>query len=287
MNDQPGHRIGYLSGCWVHHDQMRISVDDTGFRQGVTVVERLRTYGGDLFEVDAHLKRWQDSLDYLGLKLGIAPDGIRSLIDELQRRNGVWIDKHKEFGVTMFATPGISGGLDVTLGIHLNPLDMTTVHRRQTLGQPVVITDVRQPHVDVWSRSIKVRCRLHYFRADNIARQFASDAMGMLVDDDGSVTESSIANFAIVESGIITSPPSEQVLGGVTQSVVERIATRCEIPWRRQRLSPDRVASADEVLLMGTDTGVWFANQIGDRIINGGIRGPVCSILASSDVWTG
>ncbi|TWU49825.1 aminotransferase class IV [Rubripirellula reticaptiva] len=287
MNDLSDHRIGYLSGCWVEHDQMRISVDDAGFRQGVTVVERLRTYGGVLFEVDAHLVRWQTSLDYLGLNLGIDPVGINALMDELQRRNLSWLAKRKEFGVTLFATPGISGGSDATLGIHLNSLDVTTIGRRQTLGQPVVITNVRQPHADVWARSIKVRCRLHYFRADSVARKFADDAMGMLVDDDGSVTESSIANFAIVESGSITSPPSEQVLGGITQSVVERIASRNSIPWRRERLSPDRVVGADEVLLMGTDTGVWFANRIGNHTVSGGKPGPVYSILAASDVWAG
>ena len=36
-------RIGFLGGHWVPHTEMRVGVEDIGFRQGVTAVERLRT----------------------------------------------------------------------------------------------------------------------------------------------------------------------------------------------------------------------------------------------------
>ena len=42
--------FGFLGGEWVPQHQMVISVDDGGFRQGVTAVERLRTYGHAIFE---------------------------------------------------------------------------------------------------------------------------------------------------------------------------------------------------------------------------------------------
>ncbi len=62
-------RIGFLSGRWVPHGEMRLGVDDVGFRQGVTAVERLRTYQGRIFAIEAHLRRWQWSTS----KLGIGP----------------------------------------------------------------------------------------------------------------------------------------------------------------------------------------------------------------------
>ncbi len=279
--------VSFSSGRWIEHDQLKISVDDVGFRQGVTVVERLRTYGGAAFEVGAHLARWNQSIDYLGWSAVHSPRQMEALIMELIQRNREWTERNREFGITWFMTPGLVGGSAPTFAMHLNSIDSAVNRRRQTIGQPLVITNVRQPHPDVWSRGIKVRCRLHYYRADNLAFQKHSDASGVLIDDDATVTETSISNLAIVESGVIVSPPPDQVLGGITQSVVRRIAEENSITWRDERITPHRLASADEVLLMGTDTGVWFANRVDDVMVNGGRSGPMFQKLAGDPIWTG
>lgn len=252
---------------------MRLSVDDIGFRQAVTVVERLRTYGGKPFEVSAHLDRWQHSLETCCI-LGVPTcEQVASLLRELITRNASVIQG--EVGVTMFATPGLSDVADATFGLHLNHLDDARSARRCQHGQPLVVTEVMQPDEECWSRSIKVRSRLHYYRADLMARAEHLDAGGVLIDRDGTVTETSIANLAIVEAGRISSPPAFQVLRGVTQSVIEQLAAEASIPWQKERLTVERLSNADEVLLMGTDTGLWFSNRVNGRSIGSGQAGPI------------
>ncbi|QDT06653.1 D-amino acid aminotransferase [Rubripirellula lacrimiformis] len=266
MPDSTSQPVGYLCGRWVNHSEMSVSVDDAGFRQAVTVVERLRTYNRVPWQVDLHLRRWQSSLDYLGIVGTPPPDEMRSLMNQLLVRNRDWDSATDDVGITWFATPG-NVGIDAadrlpTIGMHLNRLDDAAHRRRWATGQPLVVTSVCQPSPDAWSRSIKTRCRLHYFRADQIARSVHPLAAGVLVDADGSITETSIANLAIVESGIITSPPEDQVLPGVTQKMVQQWAAAESIPWRKQRLTPSRLVAADQVLLMGTDAGLWFASDV-------------------------
>ncbi len=278
-------RIGYLCGQWVSHEYMLVSVDDAGFRQGVTAVERLRTHRGRPFEVDAHLSRWNHTLDVLSINANVSSIDLIQLIDELLDRNQEWIAKVGDVGITLFATPGIARSKTSTFGLHLNPLDHAANQLRRRDGQVIVVTDVRQPSADAWPRSVKVRCRLHYYRADLAARSLDVDAVGVLLDDDGSITETSVSNIAIVEAGVIVSPPGARILGGITQSVVERTAAESSIGWRKEPITPSRLRAADEVLLMGTDTGLWFANRIDHTAINEGRPGPTYSVLAAHPIW--
>jgi branched-chain amino acid aminotransferase len=233
--EDPAITIGYLSGSWLSTDAISVTVNDLGFRQGVSVVERLRTYSGKLFAVDAHLQRWFHSTAELEMQGLPSRAELETLLSTLLAKNAATIRLQTDVGVTMFATPGLGYGSPPTFGMHLNPLDHISIERRRTQGQTIVVTEVRQPSGDCWPRTIKVRSRIHYYRADQIARRQAEDAIGVLLDDDGTVTETSIANLAIVQSGSVISPPP---------------------------ITVQELVDADEVLLMGTDSGIWFANQV-------------------------
>lgn len=267
--------IGYLSGAWMPSTEMRISVADLGFRQAVTVVERLRTYGGRVFQPAAHFDRWQRSLTELGI-VGLPPaDTLAELVAELFTRNERLIDLDGDLGITMFATPGARISGPATLGLHLNRLDHERIDRRRRSGQPLLITGVAQPPPASWPRSIKVRCRLHYFRADCEAQQSSHDAAGILLDQDGSLTETSVANLAMIRDGVVISPPADRVLPGVTQQVIESLAAKAGIVWQKQPVLASEFIDADEIVLMGTDTGIWFGSKVGEQAISSGQPGPI------------
>ena len=279
----------YHDGTWGPFDQVHLSINDRGFRQGVTAVERLRTYGGKPFCVDQHLRRWDATVEALGIPSVRSTDGVSERLGELIERNAALIASEGDVGITLFATPGVgssgvgsSGGSSPgkpTLCLHLNALDHPRNQQRCTHGQPLVVTNVQQPSPACWPRSLKVRSRIHYHLADTIARQRDPQALGLLLDEDGSITETSIANVAIVESGTIVSPIPEQVLGGVTAAVMESLAKASSIDWHFDRIMPDRLRSADEVWLMGTDTGLGFVNQVDGQPVGTGTRGPICHRL--------
>jgi len=250
---------------------MTIRVDDTGFRQGVTAVERLRTYHQAIFAADAHLSRWQHSTAELEISGLPTTSAIKELLQELLVRNQTLLDAEGELGITVFATPGAHDDEQTaTFGMHVNRLNAQRNHQRQQSGQPLIVTQVQQPAPESWPRTIKIRSRVHYHLADRAAQREDPAASGVLIDQDGSVTETSIANLAIVTDGKIISPPTDRVLGGITQAVVETLAKELQIPWSKSPLSVRNLMDADEVLLMGTDGGLWYANTVNGTTIGKG-----------------
>lgn len=277
-------RVSYLDARWCSHSEMRVSVDDIGFRQGVIAVERLRTYGGRPFAIEEHLDRWLRTTAELQITDLPRRQAIGGMLLELLERNALLLHQQGDVGITLFATPGGPTAPTATgptpqqtstFGMHLNPIRHALIQRRRESGQPVIVTSVRQPPPECWSRGIKVRSRIHYYLADREAAEVDPDAVGVLVDDDASLTETSIANLAIVKEGRILSPVPTQVLRGITQSTCEKLAARIGIDWSTARLNVHQLVGADEVLLMGTDGGIWFANSVDSQPIAEGFAGEI------------
>lgn len=258
--DSPSNRIAFHNDRWINANTATLSVLDPAVTQGVTAVERIRAYNGSLFQLDRHLHRWQRTINALTIQGLPSSDDLSARINELIGRNQHWITGQDAFGVVMFATPGLGG--TPTLVIDLYSIDLQTIANRIEAGSPIVITDVVQPPNASWSRNIKVRSRLHYYLADRVAHQSNTAAIGILVDSDGTVTESGIANLLIVEDGQIVSPLPKQILTGVSLQVIKDLAEQAQLPWLEQRIAPQRVRAADEVLLTGTSCGIWFASSI-------------------------
>jgi len=261
---------------WRSFDQISLPISDLGFRQGVTAVERLRTYGGMVFCAEQHLLRLRETLRLLKIENGPSTGQLERLIEECLKLNTELV-RQVDVGMTIWVTAG-SSKFDPTWAVHLNAIDHEAVADRQMHGQPIVITNVVQPPMESWPRQAKVRNRLHYYLADLEAKQVDPDATGMLLDLDGSVTESSVANVAIVREGRLVVPPEKKVLKGVTIGLLRQWANVQGISCLESPLMPDDLHAADEILLAGTDTGVWFASnctQGGDLRQ----RGAVCRMM--------
>ncbi|EGF29175.1 aminotransferase class IV [Rhodopirellula baltica] len=261
---------------WRSFDQISLPISDLGFRQGVTAVERLRTYGGMVFCAEQHLLRLRETLRLLKIENGPSTGQLERLIEECLKLNAKLV-RQVDVGMTIWVTAG-SSKFDPTWAVHLNAIDHEAVANRQMHGQPIVITSVVQPPMESWPRQAKVRNRLHYYLADLEAKQVDPDATGMLLDLDGSVTESSVANVAIVCEGRLVVPPVKKVLKGVTLDLLRGWAIEHGIRCLESPLMPDDLHAADEILLAGTDTGVWFASKCGQGE-SPRQRGAVCRMM--------
>ncbi len=262
---QPDPSIAWHNGQLVPHRSLSLSLHDLGVRQSVIAVERLRTYDLQVAQLEAHAVRWRRTLDELYLPLMVDVQDLRQRISSLLDANRQWISEYQDCGIVLMATPGESvAGKHHSSNewMHLQSINHAVMERHRTAGQRLFITDIEQPSERCWPRDIKVRCRLHYYLADQQAREHHPDAAGLLVDHDGTVTETSHSNVVIVRDGEVWAPPPDQVLPGVTMEVVRSACAQLEIAWHRERLWPAEVREADEVWMMGTDGGLWFASHV-------------------------
>src|SRR5438874_2015608 len=100
--------LAYRNGEFLPLSQLGVSVFDTGFLQGVTIVEQLRTFGGKLFRIDLHLARLARSLEIVGLDPGLPLNELGRAAAELVEKNRQLLDPADDQQATIFITPGIS-----------------------------------------------------------------------------------------------------------------------------------------------------------------------------------
>ena len=266
-NDQP---IAFHNDQFVLADRLVVRPQDMGFMLGVTVAEQLRTFAGELGDVDAHVVRLTSSLEIVGVEVDVAK--IIDAARKVAAHNYELLPDGHDLGVTVFVTPGLyptycpDGVSRPTIGIHTYPLPFGLWVNKYEIGQVCDFVSIPQVSADSWPRHLKCRSRMHYYLADREARVKAPTSRAILLDDDGNVNEASTANvLAYFASEGLVSPPLESVLPGISLQRTLRLAESLEIPVVLRHMSPDECKSADEVLLTSTPFCLLPVSRLGDR----------------------
>jgi branched-chain amino acid aminotransferase len=294
MRQSPGKQepLAYQNGVLLPLSKLAVSVFDTGFLQGVTVVEQLRTFGGKLFRLDLHLARLARSLEIVGIDPGLPLTELGRIAEELVKKNGALLDPADDQQATIFITPGISPayagvaeGQGPTVCVHTQPLAFGTWTDKYRTGESLIVTDVVQIPPHCWPPDLKCRNRMHYYLADKKAREVEPGSRALLLDERGFVTEASTANVLIYRgSDGLISPPKDHILPGVTVAVLEELAAQLSIAFSHQELTVADLAAADEVLLCSTSPCVWSVTRLNGKPIGGGQPGPIGTRLR--DAWS-
>jgi branched-subunit amino acid aminotransferase/4-amino-4-deoxychorismate lyase len=277
----PPHALAYLNGDWVDAASVRIGLDDLGFTLGVTVVERLRTFGGRPFEVEAHLRRLAHSLAIVGWDAARLVDELRAAIAEFKVQNGPAMAPGDDWAIVAFVTPGSTADAAApTVCVHGFPLPFRTWAHRYEAGVHLALTDVRQTPANCWPPELKCRSRMHYYLADREAARRFPGSRALLLDQRGFVGEASTANVACWYrahprwgSGLVV-PRLDGVLPGISQAFLFELADELGIPRREGDIPPDELFAADEVLLTSTSVCVLPVVQVDARTIGAGAPGP-------------
>lgn len=107
----------------------------------------------------------------------------------------------------------------------------------------------------------------------------AGEHEGILVDRYDCVTEGSSSNLFVVQDGVLLTAPPEDVLAGVTQQEVLKLARLLEIPEERRPLPLFTQASWDEAFLTSTSRHVLPLVRLDGKPIGDGQPGPITKRL--------
>jgi len=284
--------IAYLNNRWIPLSQAAVSIFDTGFVQGVTVAEQLRTFGGKLFRLEMHLARLARSLEIIGVDAGLPLAEIGEIAERLVEQNRKLIDPEDDLNVTMFVTPGpysgylrVAGRSGPTVGVHSQPLPFGQWAEKYRTGESLVVSDVMQVPTRCWPAELKCRSRMHYYLADRQARQCEPAARALLLDEQGFVAEASTANVLVYyrDQGLI-SPAKDRILPGVTVAVIEELAGQLGIPFANRDLIAPDFANAAEALLCSTSPCLLSITRLNGQPIGEGRPGPISRQLR--EAWS-
>jgi branched-subunit amino acid aminotransferase/4-amino-4-deoxychorismate lyase len=279
----------YLNGQTVPASQAHLAIYDAGIVQGATVTELTRTFRQRPWRLHEHLERLFRSLRYTRMDIGMTLEQLAQISEELVAANVRLIDADDELGVIQFVTAGEyptyagrAARTTPTVCVHTFPLPFERWAKAMRTGAHVVTPSIRQVPPQCVDPQIKCRSRMHYFLADQEARLVDAEAVALLLDLEGHVTETSTANILIVDKGTLVAPPVASTLPGISRAMVFELAGQLGIPFAERTLQVYNVMNADEALLTSTPYCLMPVSKINGVPIGAGVPGPVYQRLLAA-----
>jgi len=261
----------YFNGNYLPKDQVRISPDERGFLFGDGIYEVVRTYGGRLFALDAHLARLRFGVCELGIN-GVDVNALGDAAAELLRRNDLTSgDATVYFQVTRGAAPRTHHFPDppVPPTVYLQAARFTPKLDPAKGISAITVPDMR------WARcDIKTIQLLPNVLANQQAR--AAGVGDALFVRDGVLLEGShSALFFVFGEEVRTAPKNNYILPSITREILLEICRSSAIPARETPVFVTDLPRATEAFIAGTTTEVMPVVRIDGRPLGDGAPGPV------------
>jgi branched-chain amino acid aminotransferase len=266
----------YIDGQFYDKENAKISVFDHGLLYGDGVFEGIRFYNGRVFRLEEHIDRLFDSARAIALNIGMDKSAVIEATLETIRQN-----KLQDGYIRLVVTRGVG---DLGLNPMLCPkASIFVIASKITLysadkyenGLDVVTCATRRIPHGALSPMVKSLNYLNNVMA-KIEAQNAGAGEGLMLNEQGFVSECTGDNIFIIKNGVITTPPiSAGALAGVTRSVVFDLAAEFGIPIHEPMMTRYDIFTADECFLTGTAAEIIPAVKLDTRPIGDGKPGPI------------
>ncbi|MDP4169482.1 MAG: branched-chain-amino-acid transaminase [Bacillota bacterium] len=272
----------FHSGEFVKKEDAVVSVYDHGFLYGDGVFEGIRVYDGNVFKLDAHLKRLYESAHSIMLEIPYSHEEMTQIIVDTVTKN-----KLSSAYIRVVVSRGVGNlGLDPSscakprVIVIAEPLSLFPKELYQR-GLRVGSVATRRNRPDVLSPQVKSLNYLNNILVKLEANQAGVDE-ALMLNDQGYVTEGSADNIFIIKNGVIFTPPVYLgALEGITRNAIIELARRLGYDVQEKPFTRHDVYIADEVFLTGTAVEVIAVIEVDTRKILDGKPGPITNHLLS------
>ncbi|MCB2109201.1 MAG: aminotransferase class IV [Rhodobacteraceae bacterium] len=260
-----------LNGELIAAADARIDPSDRGFLLGDGLFETMAVKGGVVRRLDRHLARLHEGVAILGIPIEYDDEQLSRLIADTAAANDL---SDASVRLTLTRGPGPRG---VMTPKDATPTLMITAVPLAVLDGPVKLVIASGTRRNEQSPLSRVKS-LNYL--DNIlarreaAARDADDAI--LLNTQGRVAETSIANiFALIDGGLVTPPITDGALPGVARADVIALARAEE-----KTLSPLDLKRASEVFVTNA-LGLRAVVAIDNQPVGDGETGLITQMLAA------
>ncbi|MFN8574715.1 MAG: branched-chain amino acid transaminase [Gemmatimonadaceae bacterium] len=281
-----GTRFAYFGGRIVPVEEAKVSVMTHALNYGTAVFGGIRGYWNDeqqqlfVFRPNEHFKRFLQSASLLRMELGHTQQSLTQIVVELLRAEGfrencyirplayksatnIAVRVHDlEASVTMFSLPFGSYTANET-GVHV----AFSAWRRVDDNAIPARGKIAGAYVNSAMSSTDVR--------------LAGYDEALVLNEDGHVSEMSVANFFIVRDGVAITPPvqSNVLEGIVRRSVIQLLRDDLGVTVVERNIDRSEVYLADECFMCGTGVQICAITKVEHRSIGSGTMGPVTGNL--------
>jgi branched-chain amino acid aminotransferase len=262
-----------------------ISVFDHGFLYGEGVYETLRTYNGQPFLFDRHMRRLRKSAGMIALAVPLTDAEIDARFRETMRAAGLGDAPEREAYIRLLVTRGIG---ELTYDPAATPAPSIVVivkpnaHPARDVferGVRVSLVSVVRNHPSTVNPLIKSNSLLNNALAMQEALR-RGGFEGVMRNYKGELAECTQSNLFIVKDGAALTPPLDAgLLPGITRGFLFEVGAEIGVDVREAVLRDDDLFGADEAFLTSTTREAVPIVQVDDKKIGSGMPGPVTKAL--------
>ena len=268
-----------VNGRVSDQEHASISIFDHGFLYGEGVYETLRTYNGQPFLFERHMRRLRTSAGMLALQIPLSDAQIDARFRETMTAAGLGTGAHNEAYIRILVTRGIG---ELTYDPAATPTPSIVVIVKPNVDPPadvfargvkVSLVSVVRNHPGTVNPLIKSNSLLNNALAMQEALRHGGFE-GVMRNYKGELAECTQSNLFIVKNGAALTPPIEAgLLPGITREFLFEVGAECGIPVREQVLKDDDLLGADEAFLTSTTRELVPIVQVDDHKIGSGVPG--------------
>jgi branched-chain amino acid aminotransferase len=274
-------KVLFMNGEFIPAERGVISVRTHAFAYGTGCFEGIRGYWSKedqqiyLFRLREHYERLLRSAKILRMELPYTIDQLVEISIELIRRN----DQHED----VYLRPVVYKA-DEIIGVRLHNLTDRYILTSEPMGNYVEIGGLRCC-VSSWRRiddnALPARAKIcgSYVNAAFAKTEALQNGFdeAIVLTHDGHVAEGSAENiFVLVNGELVTPPPSDNILLGITRDTVIKIAQReLGLVTRERQIDRTELYIAEEIFLCGTGAQIAPVIEVDHSPIGTGNVGPI------------
>jgi len=262
-----------------------VSVFDHGFLYGEGVYETLRTYNGQAFLFDRHMRRLRNSAQMLALSVPLSDAEIDARFRDTVNAAGLGGSPDQEAYIRILVTRGIG---EMTYDPAACPNPSVVVIVKPNVAPPreafergvkACLVGIVRNHPNTVNPMIKSNNLLNNALA--MQEAFTKGGFeGIMRNYRGEIAECTQSNFFIVKNGAALTPPIDAgLLPGITREFLFEVGDQLGISVREQVLRDNDLFAADEAFLTSTTREVVPIVTVDDRKIGPGTPGPITRAL--------
>jgi len=267
--------------------RLSLPISDLGAMHGAILVERIRSFGKQLVDLQPHITRLRHGMDLLGLDSNLFLRHLETSIAELLAKSRALLSDESDASLCVVVTPGdYFSGKQIHGFVHWLPIPWRKLAHWYQFGTTLVRVQYASGAGECWPSNIKSRSRLNYYLADQDAARRFEGGLGLLCTSRGMVADTSAANLLMVDrQGNVVSPRREDIVQGTSLDRVERMLKSQGFAIQYRDLHFEELQDAAEVLLAGNTGCLWHASRLQKRQIGNPEPGPLCTSLQKQ--WCG
>ena len=250
-----------FNGDCVPVHQANISVFNAAFFSSFGVYETVKVDRGRPFYLADHLQRLLQSAQMIDLDLNVKVNALTGWFQQL-----VQIDPQATWSLKIIALGALGHNDHPIIAMQPTALPTYPATYYQTGASAILYEGHRM------MPTCKSLNTLVNFLARRTAQQ--ANVVEGLLHHNGYLTEGARTNLFAVQDGAILTPPTGQVLSGITRDVILQVMAETDQPVIQAPITTD-LSQVDEFFISSTSMHVMPITEIDGQTISSGQVGPV------------